>query len=126
MPDPIIICIRLHEISETPSKVCLLSLALCYLILELQEFSRMLERHYPMQEDSRSVSVLAAQLAHQFPSSPVAPVALAHALYRQLMACSTAPSTHQERMLVIQARLSCSSSHNISTHSGPLSAGFRC
>ena len=51
------------------------------------------------------MGTLAAQLAHQFPSSPAAPVALAHSLHRQYLASSRAPSSHQERGLIAQVTL---------------------
>ena len=57
------------------------------------------------QEDERPMAALAAQLAHQFPFSLQAPVALAHAYYCQHMASSDAPSTQQERSLIIQVLL---------------------
>ena len=48
---------------------------------------------------------LAVKLAHQFPSSPAAPVALATALHCQQLSSGEAPSTHQERSLIIEVRL---------------------
>ena len=48
---------------------------------------------------------LTMQLAHQFPFSPAAPVALASALHDQQIASGEAPSTHQERSLIIQVTL---------------------